>query len=171
MNLPYVYDYTGQHAVTFTVGGTARNTWTDWGLIPSSRHSEPVNGVWSNPATIPGVNGQEDLVRKYPYNAVNSYSKLRSALRNDNRAQFQSDDGYDIYQAASGSLGFIIADQTESFFAKQQEITNFLHGKTGTMVFADDPGKVYTVLLSVESFNNGDSFSSLMISYSVLSET
>lgn len=171
MNLPNVYDYTGQHAVTFTVGGQSRNTWTDWGLIPSSRHSEPIHGVWSQATTVPGVNGQEDLVRKYPYNAVNSYSKLRNALKNDNRDKILSDSGYDIFQPMNGSLGFIIADQTESFFAKQQTITNFLHGKTGTMRFADDPNKTYSVLLTVESFDSGDTYSSLTIAYSVLNES
>ena len=171
MNLSNVYEYTGQHSVTFTVNGVTKNTWSDWGLIPSSRHSEPVRGIWSQVVTIPGVNGQEDLVRKYPYNAVNSHSKLRNALKNDNRDKILSDNEYDIYQPMNGSLGFIIADQTESFFAKEQTIINYMHGKKGTMKFADDPSKTYTVLLSVESFSSSETFSSLSISYTVLNES
>ena len=90
MVLPNV-DYMGEHSVTFTVNGVSRNTWTDWGLIPSSRHSEPMNPIWSQKETIAGVNGQEDLIRKYPYAAVNSYSKLKSALKNDYRDKILSD--------------------------------------------------------------------------------
>lgn len=170
MVLPNV-DYLGEHAVTFTVGGVSKNTWTDWGLVPSSRHSEPINSIWNQIVTIPGVNGQEDLIRKYPYNAVNSYSKLKAALKNDNRDKIKSDSGYDVYQPSSGSLSFIIADQTISFFKKEQEILNFLHNQVATMVFADDPAKTYTVRVTVGSFDSGDTYSGLSISYSVLSET
>lgn len=167
-----VYEYTGQHSVTFTnAAGESRNTWTDWGLIPSSRHSEPVNGIWSNKVTTPGVNGQEDLVRMYPNNSVNSYAKLRSEILNDNPAYIKSTYGYDILQASSGSLSFIIADQEESFFSKEQRILNFLHNQRMTMKFSDDPSKTYTVRTTVSSFQNGDTFSSLSISYSVISET
>jgi len=167
-----VYVYTGQHSVTFTnTAGESRNTWTDWGLIPSSRHAEPVNGIWSNKVSIPGINGQEDLVRRYPNNAVNSYGNLRSELRNDNPTYIKTNDGYDILQASSGSLSFIIADQEESFFSKEQEILNFLHNQRMIMVFADDQSKTYTVRTTVSAFQNGDAFSSMSISYSVISET
>lgn len=166
-----VYDYIGQHSVTFTnSAGESRNTWTDWGLIPSSRHSEPVNGVWSNKVAIPGVNGQEDLVRMYPNNAVNSYGKLRSEVLNDNPSYIESTYGYDILQPSSGNLSFIIADQEESFFAKQQKILNFLHNQKMTMKFSDDISKTYTVRTTVSSTSSGDTFSSVSISYSVLSE-
>ena len=170
MNLPYVYDYTGQHSVTFTVNGVTKNTWTDWGLIPSSRHSEPIHDVWSNAVTVQGMNGQEDLVRKYPYNAVNSHSKLRNVLENDNRDKIMTDSGYDIYLPMNGSFGFIIADQEESFFTKQQQILNFLHGQTGTMKFQDDEDKTYNVLFSVDAIDSGETFSSISISYTVLND-
>lgn len=164
--------YDGQHSVTFTnSSGESRNTWTDWGLIPSSRHSEPVNGIWSNKVSIPGVNGQEDLVRMYPNNSVNSYSKLRSEILNDNPTYIKNTYGYDIFQPSSGNLTFIIADQDESFFVKQQKILNFLHNQKMIMVLADDPSKRYTVRTTVGSFSSGDTFSSVSISYSVISET
>lgn len=165
-----VYDYSGEHAVTFTRGSLTKNTWTDWGLIPSSRHSEPVNGVWSQAVTISGINGQEDLVRMSPYNAVNSYSKLRSAVANDNRNYILNTYGFDIFQPSSGSLSFVIADQEQSFFAKQQEILNFLHNRVCTMRFVDDPSKAYSVRTTVSSFSNGDTFSNMSIAYSVLGE-
>lgn len=170
MVLPNV-DYQGEHAVTFTVNGVSRNTWTDWGLIPSSRHSKPVNGIWSQTVSIAGVNGQEDLVRKYPYNAVNSYYKLKEALKNDSRAKIKAINGYDIYQPSSGSLSFLIADQGVSFFRKEQEILNFLHNQTATMVFSDDPSKTYTVRITVGSFESGASYSGVSFSYSVIAET
>ena len=170
MVLPNV-DYLGEHAVTFTVNGISKNTWTDWGLIPSSRHSEPVNGIWSQKETINGVNGEEDLIRRSPYNAVNSYSKLKDALKNDNRDQIKSDYGYDIYQPSTGSLSFIIADQSVSFFKKQQEILNFLHNQVATMKFVDDSFKTYTVRVTVSSFDNGQTYSGVSFAYSVLHET
>lgn len=163
------YDQT--HSVTFTNSeGVSKNTWTDWGLIPSSRHSMPVNGIWSNTVEVNGVNGQEDLVRMYPFTAVNSYSKLRAAIRNDNRDYILQNYGYDIYQPSSGSLSFIIADQTEAFHKKQQDILAFLHNRRVTMKFSDDETKEYVVRTSVEGFENGRDFSKLSIMYSVINE-
>lgn len=169
MVLPNV-DYQGEHSITFIVDGVSRNTWTDWGLVPSSRHSEPINSIWNQTVAIPGVNGQEDLVRKYPYAAVNSYSKLKAALKDDNRNKIKSDSGYDIYLPSSGNLSFIIADQRVSYFQKEREILNFLHNQSGTMKFADDPSKTYTCRFSV-AFSSGNDFSGLSVSYSVISET
>ena len=167
-----VYIYDGKHSVTFTnEDGVSRNTWTDWGLIPSSRPSEPVNGIWSNKASIPGVNGQEDLVRMYPNNAVNSYGKLKSELKNDHPTYIKSTYDYSIQQAPSGSLSFVIADQEETFFEKSQEILNFLHNRKMKMKFADDTRKTYTVRTTVSALQSGDTFSSIGISYSVLSES
>lgn len=163
--------YTGQHSISFTVDGVTKNTWSDWGLIPSSRHSEPVYGIWSQKVSISGVNGQEDLVRKYPYTSVNSNAKLKESLNNDNRERILSESGYDIYQPTSGSFSFIIADQNVSFFRKEQEILNFLHNRTATMIFADDPSKVYKVRVSVGNMGSGSNYSSVSISYTVITET
>lgn len=162
--------YKGEHSVTFTKNGVSKHTWNDWGLIPSSRPSEPINGVWSHGVSLNGINGQEDLVRMYPYNAVNSYSRLRSALLNDNQSYIKSNYGYDILTAASGSLSFTIADQETSFFAKEQEIVNFLHGQVVTMKFSDDSTKTYTVRTTVESFSSGAKYSGFSINYAVLNQ-
>ena len=170
MVLDNVDIYNGQHSVSFTIGGVTKNTWTDWGLIPSSRHSEPVYGIWSQKVSASGVNGQEDLIRKYPYTSVNSHAKLIESLNNDNRERILSESGYDIYQPTSGSLSFIIADQTVSFFKKEQEILNFMHNRTATMIFADDPSKVYKVRVAVGDFSSGSNYSGVSISYSVLQE-
>lgn len=166
-----VYDYDGQHSVTFTnAAGESRNTWTDWGLIPSSRHSEPINGIWSNKVAIPGVNGQEDLVRMYPNNSVNSYSKLRSEILNDNPDYILNTYEYDILQPSSGSLSFIIADQEESFFSKSQTILNFLHNQQMIMRLSDDPSKTYYVRTIVGAIQSGETFSSITISFNVVHE-
>ena len=163
--------YKGEHSVTFTKGSVSKNTWDDWGLIPSSRPSEPVNGVWSKGVSIDGVNGQEDLVRRQPYHAVNSTALLNDAINNDNPAYIKSNNGYDLLMSAQGSLAFLIADQNTSFFAKRQEILNFLHNQSMTMVFRDDPSKTYTVRVTVDAFDSGAKYSSMSINYTVLSET
>ena len=164
--------HNGEHSVTFVnEAGERRNTWLDWGLIPSSRPSEPVNPVWNKFVAINGINGQEDLIRMYPTSSVNSYSKLRASVLNDNREYIKSYYGYDIFQASSGSLAFVIGDQEVSFFAKEQMILNFLHNQKMTMTFMDDTSKTYTVRTTVDSFTNGKNYSSLVISYTVLSET
>lgn len=162
--------HNGEHSITFTIGNVSKNTWNDWGLVPSSRHSEPISGIWSNGVSIDGINGQEDLVRLYPYNAVNSTSKLDDAVVNDNRDYLMSHYGYDIFQSSSGSLSFLIADQQRSFFKIQQDIMNFLHNQSGTMVFSDDPGKIFTVRTTVESFSNAAKYSGVSINYSVIHE-
>lgn len=169
MDLDNVYEYHGQHAVIFSKDSVSIHTWEDWGLIPSSRHSEPVNGLWNKKVDVSGINGQEDLVRLYPYNAVNSYEKLRSAIRNDNRDYILENFGYDIYQPYNGSLSFIIADQTISYFAKEQEIANFLHNQRVTMRFVDDPSKIFTVRTTV-TMTRGDKYSNLSINYSVIND-
>lgn len=166
-----VYIYKGEHSVTFTKDGVSKNTWNDWGLIPSSRPSEPVNGIWSRNVSVDGVNGQEDLVRMQPYHAVNSYSLLNDAIANDNPSGIQSENHYSLFLPSQGSLAYLIADQNHSFFAKQQEILNFLHNRTMTMKFNDDPSKTYTVRTTVESFESGAKYSSVSINYVVLDET
>ena len=171
MECDNVYLYEGQHSVTFTVNGVSKNTWDDWGLIPSSRHSEPANEIWSQKVTVGGVNGEEDLVRMYPYRAVNSYALLKSAIQNDNREGIYNASGYDIYKAVSGSLAFMIADQKTNFFRKRQEILNFLHNQQAEMVFADDPEKIFLVRASVDSIESGEQYSSVSISYSIIDET
>ena len=163
--------YEGVHSITFrNSAGESRNTWTDWGLIPSSRHSEPASGIWSNPVDIPGINGQEDLVRMYPCRAVNSYYMLRSEVENDRRDYILFNYGYDIYQAGNGNFSFIIADQEESFHAKMQKILNFLHNQPMTMTFSDDSSKTYHVRTSISGYNVRRDFSSININYSVISE-
>ena len=165
--------YKGEHSVTFTKNGVSKNTWNDWGLIPSSRPSEPVNGIWSRGVSIDGVNGQEDLVRRQPYHAVNSTGLLNDALNNDNPAKIKTASGYryDLLTAAQGSLSFLIADQNHSFFAKQQEILNFLHNQSMSMKFSDDSSKTYTVRVTVDSFDSSPKYSGLTINYTVLNET
>lgn len=171
MTVPNVV-YNGEHSVTFTdeSGENTYNTWTDWGLVPSSRPSEPVNSIWNNKVSVSGINGEEDLVRMYPFNSINSYSKLRSAIKYDNRDYIKTNYGYDIFQPSSGSLSYIIADQSESFFAKQQTLLNLLHNRTMKMKFKDDPSKTYTVRTTVESFSSGANYSTISISYSVINE-
>lgn len=163
--------YDGAHSITFVNSNdVAKNTWTDWGLVPSSRHSLPTKEIWSNAVTIAGVNGQEDLVRRYPYNAVNSYSKLISSIQNDNPAYILEHDGYSIMKPTSGSFSFIIADQEESYFAKSQEILNFLHNKKMRMAFSDDLTRGYVARITVSGINSGQTFSTIDISYSIIEE-
>lgn len=171
MKLDNVYEYTGQHAIIFNDGSVTKNTWTDWGLIPTSRHSEPIHPVWSNAVSVDGINGEEDLVRHLPYNAVNNSDKLQSALLNDNPEHILSADKYDILQPSSGSLSFYIADQTVSYFKKVQELANYFHGRKLTMIFTDDPTIQYLIRATVESVESGKNFSGISISYSVLNET
>lgn len=161
-------DYLGEHSVIFTKDGVSVNTWSDWGLVPSSRHSRPINSIWSQKTAIAGVNGDEDLVRPFPYKAVNSYELLKNAIQNDNPSKIKQQYGYDILQPSSGSLSFIIADQTKSFFKKQQEITNFLHNQKVSMKFTDDNSVTYTVRTTVD-FSSSSTYSGVSISYSVIS--
>lgn len=171
MDLPNVYGYYGQHSVTFVVDGVIRNTWEDWGLIPSSRHSEPVNEIWSHETDIFGINGQEDLVRAFPNIVANSTPNMRTSLRTDNRDSILTTSGYDIFNPSSGSLTFTIADQTVSFFKKEEEILNYLHDKEALMIFEDDPEKIYSVRTTVNSFSSAAKYSTLSIDYAVIYET
>lgn len=175
MELDNVQLYEGQYSVSFTVDGVTKNTWTDWGLIPSTRHSEPVNGVWSQAVTAPGTNGENNLVRLYPYSVANNTKALKGALRKDNRDRILSEEkyagkyhAYDIFQPKSGALSFIIADQTVSFFEKQKEIANFMHCKNGTMTMDSYPGETLNVFITVEGPSSGETYSSVSISYSIL---
>lgn len=164
--------YNGEHSITFVNDSNeSRNTWTDWGLVPSSRYSEPISSIWSNEVTANGLSGQENLLRMYPHDSVNSNSKLQSTLQNDNRSYLLLNYGYDIFQPKSGSFSFIIADQEKSYFRKVQEILDFLHNQTMKMRFSDIPSKIFVVRTTVDSSSSGETYSSLDISYSIIRET
>lgn len=163
------------HSITFTSeDGTSKNTWTDWGLIPSTRHSMAKREVWSNKVDVVGVNSQPDLVRPYHVSLglnVNSYSGLTNLINKDTDDYATTTYEYSILKNGSGSFNFIVADQDRSWITIYSEIMNFMHGQKTKMIFADDdPDTVYNVLITVGGFQSGNNFSQISISYSLVAE-
>lgn len=162
-----------QYSINFTDDqGVTKNTRTDWGLIPASRPSVGRQEIWSNPVSIPGINGQADLVRPYPFPTVNSYYEFREALVNDNPTYSQQTNELSLLQNGSGSFSFIIADQTRPWIAIYEEILNFMHNRHMRFQLDLAPeddrsemsSKTYYGRTSV-SFSNGNDYSKIQIDY------
>lgn len=162
-----------QYSINFTDDqGVTKNTFTDWGLIPASRPSVGRQEIWSNPVSLPGINGQIDLVRPYPYPSVNNYHEFRTALVNDNPTYSQQTNGLSLLQNGSGSFSFIIADQTRSWMVIYEDILNFMHNRHMSFQLDLSPEIDKTTISSTTyygrisvSFSNGASFSKIQIDY------
>lgn len=126
------------HSITFG----DKNTWDDWGLIPSSRPVFSPPPVRTKYIEIPGADGELDLTTVLT--------------------------GRPAYGNRVGSFEFIVADQTRNqWFELYSRITNYLHGRRMQAVLEDDPGFFYDGRFSVNQWQSNPSFSTIVIDYSV----
>lgn len=127
-----------------------RNTWEDWGLIPSSRPTLPHPQQKTNVVDIPNQNGALDLSW-----SVNPYP---------------------VFGTRDGSFEFIynpvfqkLENRFKPWLVLYSEISEFLHGRKLRMVLEDDPSYYYEGRFWVESWNSNTdgSGSTITIGYSV----
>lgn len=123
------------HSITFG----DKNTWEDWGLLPSSR---PV----FNPA-IPEMNSDDTNIG----NGI--------IWGNDQITPIQT------LGDREGEIEFYVANQNRSWIGIYTEVLNYLHGKKMTAVLEDDPLYFYQGRFFVKKYNPKKDFSLITISY------
>ena len=125
------------HSVTFG----EKNTWTDWGLIPSSRPVFVPPTAKEKFIDIPGKSGPMDLSTLYA--------------------------GRTVFANRQGSLEFIVTDQTRDWEELYSEITEYLHGRKLRASLEDDPDYFYEGRFSVNAWKSQKDFSRIVIDYNV----
>lgn len=140
------------HSIYFDkmVNGTriARNTWTDWHLIPSSRPDIQLPSRKMNFVDIPGKDGSLDM---------SNYLT-----------------GRPMFDDRSGTWEFIVVQEydgkdvdTRSWIVRKNELTDFFDGSFIAVRLEDQPGYFYRgrVYIDANGWKTGPSFSTVTISY------
>lgn len=125
------------HSITFG----DKNTWTDWGLIPTSRPVFNPPKIKSKYVDIPGSDGLLDL------------STLLA--------------GRPLFANREGSLEFVVADQTKNWAVLYSDIANYLHGQSMRAYPEDDPDYYYEGRFTLNAWQSNQTFSTITIDYSV----
>lgn len=150
-----ISQYNGSHSITIGIDPitklACRNTWTDWGLIPSSRPLVNMPEVNSKYLEIPGMNGKYDLT---------------DALCN-----------YPTYGMRTGSWEFHIAhdvlapkygvSEDHVWEVVYEEIAGYLHGQGLRCILDDDPWYYYDGRFSINSFKSNKAYSTITIDYTL----
>jgi predicted phage tail component-like protein len=129
-----------------TIG--TKNTWDDWGLIPSSRPKFAPPQQKTSTVDIQGGDGVIDMS--------------------------ESLTGFPVYNNREGSFEFYVVmdcpqNQSKKWIDIYEEISGYLHGKNFTIVLDDDPDWYYEGRLSVNDWDsaNDGTGSTITINYSV----
>lgn len=118
-----------------------RNTWEDWGLVPTSRPTVSPAAQKTSVVEVPGTSGNVDL----------SYILTP----------------WPTFQNRTGSWEFYITDIKRPRILLEQEIGAFLHGRDVRVVLQDDPAYYYEGRCEIGGINvaNDGSFSTITINY------
>lgn len=132
------------HSITFG----DKNTWTDWDLVPTSRPAFVMPEFKSQEIDLPGGNGSIDVSMSLT--------------------------GYPLYQNRKGTFEFIVVNDTyaeveihKPWQELYSEIANYLHGKKMKAVLEDDPDWYYEGYFTLDSWENGEHYSTVTIGYNV----
>lgn len=134
------------HSISFSNSLGARNTFDDWGLIPSSRPLFVPPKKKTNYVDIPGANGALDL---------------SEALT-----------GFPVFNDREGSIEFYVDNPTGQvtpglWAQRYSDISSWLNGKKMTAVLEDDPNWYYQGQFNVDSWKSDKDRSKIVISYRV----
>ena len=130
--------YKGEHSVTFG----DKHSWRDFHLVPTSRPVIPPPTFKERYVDIPGRNGAVDL---------------GSLLT-----------GGPVYANRIGSIEFLVApDIWPSWSVAYSTIATHLHGQTMRMTLDDDPEFFYEGRFTVNQWQSGESFSTIVIDYNL----
>ena len=130
--------YKGEHSVTFG----DKNSWTDFHLVPTSRPVIPLPTFKERYVDIPWRSGSVDL---------------GSLLT-----------GGPTYANRIGSIEFLVdLDAWPSWAVAYSTILEYLHGRTMRMTLDDDPEFYYEGRFTVNQWQSGQSFSTVVIDYNL----
>lgn len=118
-----------------------RNTWEDWGLVPTSPPIVAPPKQKRSSVEIPGTSGNVDL----------SYILAP----------------WPTFQSTTGNWDFYITDRSIPLSALERKIGSFLHGRDVRVVLQDDPAYYYEGICEIGSINraNDGSYSTISINY------
>ena len=119
---------------------SGRNTYTEWGLVPTSRPVVNPPEVKTTYVDLPASNGVLD------------YSDLLM--------------GSVPYGQREGSWEFVLRAR-KNWATVYSSIMNFLHGSRHTVVLEDDPAFQYTGRLSVNAWKSDPNYSLITIDYNL----
>ena len=130
------------HSVSFG----SKNTWDDWGLVPSSRPLFNPPKRKTNYVDIPGASGALDL---------------SEALT-----------GYPLFNDREGTIEFYVMNPNGQvdpglWAQRYSEISSYLHGSKMTALLEDDPTYYYSGSFWVDSWKSDKDRSKIVIGYRV----
>ncbi len=125
-----------------------KNTWVDWGLIPSNRPSISPPSRKTEIIEIPGINGQRDISIDYF--------------------------GHPVFSNRTGTIEFILVNKNldlERDYKKwdyvYSEMMNFLNSKKLYVILDDEKDFFYEGYFSVNDFKSSKLYSTIVIDYSL----
>jgi hypothetical protein len=125
------------HSITFG----AKNTWTDWHLVPLTRPVFNPPPVKTKYVEIPGVSGELDV------------STLLA--------------GRPIFGNRTGSFEFVVYSDTYSWLDAYLAIETYLHGKEKQAILEDDDIWYYEGIFVLNQVSSEKSFAKIVINYDV----
>lgn len=138
---------------------SGKNTYTEWGLIPTERPVVNPPQVKSTFVELPSSNESID------------YTEMLTGEVHYG----QSTGSWNFYFDPDWPEGLTNENRAKTYkgtlWAKvYSDLLNFVHGKVHNIVFEDEPNKIYVGRLTVNSWTSGNPFSTISISYSINSE-
>lgn len=134
--------YEGVHSIKFSSNGTTwKDTWEDWGLVPTSLPVVSMPNVKTNTIEVPGMNGVVDLT-DIPL-------------------------GMPTYSNRNGSWSFYIANDVvnETWDRTYAKLASYFHGKKRKCVLSDDLSHYYEGRFSLDTIKSEKSWSTITIKY------
>ena len=135
------------HSITFVnknyvgPGGTTRNTWDDWHLVPASRPVFSPPALKEHIIDIPGKDGVLDFT--------------------------DSLTGYPMFERREGSFEFIVMNGYQEWHALYSTISAFLHGHKLKAILEDEPDKYYEGRFVISDWKSEKDYSRITIAYKV----
>lgn len=135
--------YDGTHSLTFShLDGTlAKNTWTNWRLIPTSRPTMKPPAPQTKFVEIDGKNGSYD---------VSDYLVPDMT-----------------YADRSGSFEFIVDTEQITWLTAYNTLESYLNGKRLRLTLEDDPEWYYEGRFTLNEFKSEEKYSKIVINYRV----
>lgn len=125
------------HSITFG----DKNTWDDWGLIPTARPVIVPPEITTNYIEVPGRDTVLDLTDFYL--------------------------GRPVYKQREGEWEFVFKRNATPWDMRYSDILNYLHGKRMSMYLEDDPNYLYTGRFTVSDPQAGQSAMGITIGYAL----
>ena len=138
---------------------SGKNTYTEWGLIPTERPVVSPPQVKSTFVDLPSSNESID------------YTEMLTGEVHYG----QSTGSWSFYFDPEWPNGLTDANRALTYSGKlwtkvYSSLLNYVHGKQHQIVFEDEPNRIYIGRLSVSNWQSSKPFSVIMISYNINSE-